>query len=226
MPQRLILALFLTLLLIVGGGVYFWQLEQAHAPGIEPVEEVTSESIPTVEPETPIDTSDWKTYRNEKYGFEFKYPEQMFEIQEIDFVEPVGLYTSPLPKQLEVRLIEKGYSIDDYKHQIWLSLNTLKSEKESSFESEDGVVEVQVPFSSKLGKFYSHQEAKVTREHQYKLFVDKGICDPETFTIIFDEIDHPDGEFRSYVHVGCEGKKKGLIYRSVYNSFRFWVIKP
>ena len=29
-----------------------------------------------------IDTSDWKTYRNEEYGFEFKYPEDFKIIKE------------------------------------------------------------------------------------------------------------------------------------------------
>lgn len=221
MPKKLLLTL--SLFLAVGGSIfYIWKQQAVVAPTIpEPV----VQPEPTPSPDEPIDTSDWKTYRNEEYGFELKYPEQMFEIKEIDFSEPVGLYTSPLPKRYEVHLIEKGYSMDDYRHQIWLSLNALKSEKESSFEREDGVVEVLVPFSSKLGKFYSRKETKVTRENQYKLFVDKGVCDPETFTIIFDEIEHPSGDFRSYVHVGCEGNKNGWIYRSIYSSFRFWDIK-
>ena len=42
-----------------------------------------------------IDTSGWKTYRNEEYGFEFKYPEDWTIInndfrKNISFNDPVG----------------------------------------------------------------------------------------------------------------------------------------
>ena len=40
---------------------------------------------PTPAPSTPsVDTTNWKTYRNEEYGFEFKYPN--------DWVQCVGIY--------------------------------------------------------------------------------------------------------------------------------------
>ena len=34
-------------------------------------------NIPTPTPEDSIDTSDWKTYTNEEYGFSFKYPKDL-----------------------------------------------------------------------------------------------------------------------------------------------------
>ncbi len=40
-----------------------------------------------------IDTSNWKTYRNEEYGFEVKYPEG-WEVEEIKFA---AIWPAPLP---------------------------------------------------------------------------------------------------------------------------------
>jgi len=39
-----------------------------------------------------IDTSNWKTYRNEEYGFEFKYPADMQIINNTNIFSGVGLF--------------------------------------------------------------------------------------------------------------------------------------
>ena len=49
----------IILIILIGGGYFGWQYFGA------PKEEVKDE------------TADWKTYRNEEYGFEFKYPENL-----------------------------------------------------------------------------------------------------------------------------------------------------
>ena len=63
---------------MVAGGVIWWSWN---------ITSKITDSEPLVIPKTelknnqPIDTSTWKTYRNEKYGFEVKYPED-FTINE------------------------------------------------------------------------------------------------------------------------------------------------
>ncbi len=65
--------LFLTL---IGSATAFWLVWQSNAMEIEdslPV--VVQHQIPHTTANR-IDTSTWKTYRNEQYGFEFQYPQE------------------------------------------------------------------------------------------------------------------------------------------------------
>lgn len=75
MSKKLLLLLALALLLGVSVFSIWKQSTIVTPPTPEPV--VSPESTPEPTPsDQPIDTSDWKTYRNEEYGFEFKYPRE------------------------------------------------------------------------------------------------------------------------------------------------------
>ncbi len=51
----------IIVLIIVAGGIYWFSQDQSATPA--PADSVT------------LDTSEWQTYRNEEYGFEFEYPQ-------------------------------------------------------------------------------------------------------------------------------------------------------
>ncbi len=66
--------------LLIGGGYWgytFWQKDTYVTPP-----QIRSEDTSPVQSES-IDTSTWKTYRNEQYGFEVKYPPRLSEIKEV-----------------------------------------------------------------------------------------------------------------------------------------------
>ncbi|MBI3335884.1 MAG: hypothetical protein HY001_05355, partial [Candidatus Portnoybacteria bacterium] len=54
-------------------------------------------------PQTNFDISTWKTYRNEKYGFEFKYPSTL------EFIDKSTPY--PHMEKYKRQLFEKGFSL-------------------------------------------------------------------------------------------------------------------
>ena len=62
----------IVIVLLIGGGIMAWQYLRVSSEEIKaPEEEVKVE-----EEVTKNETADWKTYRNEEYRFEFKYPEE------------------------------------------------------------------------------------------------------------------------------------------------------
>ena len=58
-----------VLIIALGAGVFVWQKQ-----GKQVQEQPKQEDTAKTDISTDIDTSDWKTYRNEEYGFEVRYP--------------------------------------------------------------------------------------------------------------------------------------------------------
>lgn len=217
----------MVLILLIGGVFFVWQKKS----GI--VNQSKTEDPQIIQTEKPLsekekaekyaetwngDTSQWKLYQNKEAGIEITYPEEVFSPWEIK-LDNMSVDPDSGPGEFHFELRQKGYSIDDYKHKIWVSLNSIRSEKEYSSEKEKDTVVVEVPFGKKTAKIFTTKKGASTSESKYKDFLVKGICDPESFTIVFDERDN--GEFRSYAHVGCEGRPMGKIYQAVFHSISF-----
>ena len=63
------------LILIIVGAFGYFLLSQKSSPAI--TEQQVSENLPNTEQtSSQVNITEWKTYRNDKYGFEFKYPRE------------------------------------------------------------------------------------------------------------------------------------------------------
>ena len=71
--------IIVILALLVGGAIlfYWWQIKTGVANMPE-----TQSAQKTEEPPAPINTADWKNYKNETYGFEFRYPSEWYVKEE------------------------------------------------------------------------------------------------------------------------------------------------
>jgi|GEM_PF-6717779 len=80
MPRHtLIITAIIVAVILIGATAFSIFLRQGGKEVRRGEEVAVTPKEPVVQPEEPttaetIDTSDWKTYRNEEYGFEFKYP--------------------------------------------------------------------------------------------------------------------------------------------------------
>ena len=88
-------------------------------------------------PLTSIDTSNWKTYRNEEYGFEVKYPEEWFvkgEKNGISLLSPRDLEIISLPnREIPVGFFITSYNVDS-KAQLY---EWIKSQTQASPQKEN-----------------------------------------------------------------------------------------
>ena len=96
-----ILLLIIVIVLVVGG-IFAWQYfvpkEEAKIPEEEMPGEITVD-----------ETADWKSYRNEKWGFEIKYPEGT---KIVDADADSGWFFMQIPfTPNETKLVSKGFDI-------------------------------------------------------------------------------------------------------------------
>lgn len=67
------LTIITVLIIALGAGVFVWQKQRNQVQEQPKQEEVVKADV-----STDIDTSDWKTYRNEEYGYSIDYPRSWF----------------------------------------------------------------------------------------------------------------------------------------------------
>jgi hypothetical protein len=80
--------------LVSGGGVYLWQINVSNNPKI-PLNQLIIPTVTNVQEDTPAitenETIGWKTYKNEKYGLEFAYPNEFSPIRDMTSKGDTGI---------------------------------------------------------------------------------------------------------------------------------------
>ncbi|MDD5083673.1 MAG: hypothetical protein PHT88_01880 [Candidatus Moranbacteria bacterium] len=225
--KRLILSIVFILAVVIGG--WFWYASKAPVQQqimptvVENQEQRVTENQPQ-ETDADIvvrnlDVSKWKTYRNEEYGIEFKYPEEMFDVR-IDGANGAGVISGP--DELRIWLTQKGYSIDDDAHQFILTLSFLKSLTEYYVEK-DGTCKF-IDIAGKKGKICEHNDYKEFQGtfNRYLSFVDSGDCSGK-FIVRFDEKKLEAGDFESAISIDCSNDfGVNSVYQLMYQSIHFF----
>lgn len=224
--------LFLAVLILLIGGVFFVWMKKNNSLLQKGQEEIItkgpSQSVDISDQEKAEkyaetwngDTNQWTLYQNKEVGIEIRYPEEIFSPWEIK-LDNMSVDPTSRPNEFHFELRQKGYLIDDYKHKLSINLHSLKSEKEYYAEREKDFATETVLFNGKVSKIFGNKDEVIAKKNRYEDFLKNGTCDPDTFTLVFDDTIYPTGDFRSYVHVGCEDEAMGKIYQAVFRSISF-----
>lgn len=213
---------------LIGGVVLVWQKEinqMSHQNIQKPILSEQKQETSTDIIARNLDVSKWKTYRNEEYRFEFKYPEEMFEIS----FQNDDSDNQDFPKGFFLTL-NLFFDINNNTVRTPI-LSIFFNERENDYvaATNANVRCENISIDTKNGKLCSGKNSFDEKLRNYESFKNKGVCaDGSIDTSLFIELATRSVSERRFtdgisIDLHCDHKESlGAIYRSIYESLRFF----
>lgn len=173
-----------------------------------------------------LDASKWKTYRNDEHGFEFRYPEEMFEIF-LGEDEPVSDRDATKKFLLTLNLFFNINNNTVKTPALSIFFNELENDYAAAMRADMKCAEVLV--GAKKGRLCSNKTAFDEALRNYESFSSKGVCSDNSIdsSLVIELASRTIGQ-KKYtdgisINLQCDHKESlGTIYRSIYESLHFF----
>lgn len=231
MTQKKIALAIGSILVLVVAGVLVWRMKENQEelkPSFQkPVQSALEQSKETSTDIVArnLDISKWKTYRNEEYGFEFQYPEEMFEI----FLGENEVFPdSDAPKAFSLSL-NLFFNVNNNTVRtpiLDISFNELENDYVALMNADAKCTEVLV--GNRKGNLCGHKTVFNEVLRNYESFKSRGICSDDSIGSLVIELASRNIGQKKYtdgvsINLQCDHKESlGSIYRSIYESLHFF----
>lgn len=220
MNQKKIVIGILAALVLVVTGVFVWEKNgnQELKQGFQ--EPVQSELEQNQETSTDIiarnlDTSRWKTYRNDEHGIEFEYPEALLYVT--DGVDGAEVF--------DINIIQNGRERKDINKpgRMSIILNNFADQK-YGVAKERGLCE-NVDVLGKKGEVCDEKVSDKGRaKDAFLSFIENGTCSEDISAIFFEpEYSNKTAFGMNNIYISCDQNNQEIIkvFQKIYQTIRF-----